>query len=243
MNPTSQQPPVLPLDQLPSRTPLGKEFRSLHFRNGFVRMLHDVKLVVPQATPRNPLLQAQTIRFMHIHTGRLHSTSLKSTQLRLGELVQGGLLPLPPEPQRFPWVQIAHPGEKLLLLAQIDLVHPHLPQCRPPSSRRPAFQIPQIDGSHRAAGERKLSRHTSHRRTLAGQPHRLFKALAKWRLARQLRHLFRLHSAVRAAYPVQLHHDCRPKLETGQVSYFALIGVLGLGQLPPATRAHQFSVP
>jgi hypothetical protein len=137
MNPTSQQQPVLPLDQLPSRTPLAKEFRSLQFRNGFVRMLHDVKLVVHQATLRNPLLQAQTIRFMHIHTGRLHSPSLKSTQLRLEELVQAGLLPLPPEPQRFPGVQIAHHGEKLLLLAQIDLVHPI---CRNTGLLRPAPQ-------------------------------------------------------------------------------------------------------
>src|ERR1700730_5964228 len=80
-------------------------------------------------------------------------------------------------------------------------------------------------------------------RTLTGQPHCLFEALAKRCLARQLRHLFCLHPAIRTAHPLQLHHHRRPKLETGQVAYLSLVRVISLAQLPPAAGAHQFPVP
>src|SRR5882724_8355458 len=115
-------------------------------------------------------------------------------------------------------------------------------QRRLPSPLRPAPQITQINGSDRAAGQSKLSRHTSHRRALTGQPHRLFEALAERRLARQLRHFLRLDPAVRTAHPIQFHHHRRPKLETREISYLSLVGVIGIAELPPTARANQFPV-
>src|SRR6202040_1088318 len=169
--------------------------------------------------------------------------SLGRALLPLGELGPCFFFPFAPEPQRVTRCQIAHHGEELLLLAQIDLIHSHLPQRRLPSFPCPALQIAQIDGSHRAAGQPKLSRHTPHRGTLTGQPHSLFEALAKRRFARQLRHFLRLDPAVRTAHPIQLHHHRRQKLETGQITYLPLVAVIGMGQLPPTTRANQFLVP
>ncbi len=121
---------------------------------------------------------------MHVHTSSTYCTPLESAQLRLEELIQRFFLPFPPEPQWLARVQIAHHREELLLLPQVDLVYTHLPQRRLPPALRPALQVAHIDGSDRAAGQSKLSRHPSHRRALTGQPHRLFEALAEWRLAR-----------------------------------------------------------
>ena len=59
MNPAGQQQPVLALDQLPPRPTLAEEFRAPNLGHRFVGMLHDVELVVDQATLPNPLLQAQ----------------------------------------------------------------------------------------------------------------------------------------------------------------------------------------
>src|SRR5271157_4703026 len=129
-------------------------------------MFHDVELVVDQAALGSPLLQAHPIGFVHIHTGRLNGTALKSTQLGLEKLVQSCFLPLPPEPQWLPRLQITHHREELLFLPQIDLVYPHLPQRRLPSCCRPALRIPHIDGSHRAAGQAKLSAYAPHGCTL-----------------------------------------------------------------------------
>src|SRR5215469_2082322 len=84
------------------------------------------------------------------------------------------------------------------------------------------------------------------RRTAAlsqANPTVFFKALAERRLARQLRHLLRLHPAVRTAHPIQLHHHRRAKLKTGQIPYLALVAVIGLGHLPPTARAHQLPIP
>ncbi len=110
--------------------------------------------------------------FSPTHAAR-YRTSLKRTQLFLEKLVQRLFLPLPSQPQRFSRLQIAYHCQKLLLLPQIDLIHSHLPQRWLSSPLRPATQIAHIDGSHRAAAQAKLSRHSSHRRALAGQPHRL----------------------------------------------------------------------
>src|SRR5580700_8467595 len=96
MNPAGQQQPMLSLDQLPCRSTRAKEFRPPDLGNGFVGVLHDVELVVDQATLRNPLLQAQTIRLMHVHASRTNRTPLKSAQLLLEELIQRFFLPLRP---------------------------------------------------------------------------------------------------------------------------------------------------
>src|SRR6266568_1083204 len=109
MNPASQQQPVLALDQLPCGPTLAEEFRTPDFGNGFVGVLHDMELVVDQATLRNPLLQAQTIGLMHVHASGTDGTPLKSAQLLLEELIQRFFLPLPPQPQRLPFPDCSPP--------------------------------------------------------------------------------------------------------------------------------------
>src|SRR5215469_1229833 len=59
MNPSRQQEPVLSPNQLPGRATFAKGFRSPYLGNRFIRTLHHVELVVHQATPGSPLLQAR----------------------------------------------------------------------------------------------------------------------------------------------------------------------------------------
>src|SRR6202167_5418478 len=243
MNPAGQQQPVLALDQLARCATLAEEFRAPNLGHRFVGMLHDVELVVDQATLRNPLLQAQTIGLMHVHTSGPNRTPLKRAELLLEELIQRFLLPFPPEPQRLSCFQIAYHREKLLFLPQIDFIHPHLPQRWLPSSLCPALQIAQIDGSDRAAGQSKLSRHTSPRRTLTRQPHRLFEALAERRLTRQLRYFLRLDSAVRTAHPIELDYNRRPVLRPRQIAHLALVNLCHLADSPTTAGTLQFAVP
>src|SRR5580692_9802643 len=202
VEPTAQKQPALPPYQIPCGSSFAEELSPPHFVHRLARMLQNVKLVVDDPALRHPLFQALPKRFPHVHTRRSNRTSLKRTQMFLEEFVQRLFLPLPSEPQRLPRFQIAHHCEELLLLPQMDLIHSHLPQRRLPSPLRPTTQIAHIDGSHRAAGQAKLPCHSSYRRTLTGQPYRLFEALAERRLARQLRHLLRLHPAVRTAHPI-----------------------------------------
>src|SRR5712691_9938420 len=243
VNPAGQQQPVLPLNQLPCGPTLAEEFRAPNLGNGFVGVLHDMELVVDQATLRNPLLQAQPIGLMHVHASGTNRTPLKSAQLFLEELIQRFLLPFPPEPQRLTRFQIAHHREELLLLPQIDLIHPHLPQRRLPSSLRPAPQIAQIDSSHRAAGQSKLSRYTSHRRALTGQSHRLFEALAERRLARQLRYFLRLDSAVGTAHPVEFDDHRRAVLRPRQIAYLSLVNLCNFADSLTTAGTLQSAVP
>src|SRR5580658_3018464 len=180
---------------------------------------------------------------MHVHASGTNRAPLKRTQLLLEELIQRFLLPFPPEPQRLSCFQIAYHRENLLFLPQIDFIHPHLPQRWLPSSLCPALQIAQIDGSDRAAGQSKLSRHTSPRRTLARQPHRLFEALAERRLTRQLRYFLRLDAALRTAHPIELDYHRRPVLRPRQVAYLALVNFCHLADSPTTARTLQFAVP
>src|SRR5271157_6199558 len=184
IEPTGQKQPALPPYQIPCCSSFAEELSPPHFVHRAARMLQNVKLVVDDLALRHPLFQALPKRFPHVHTRCSNRTSLKRTQMFLEEFVQRLFLPLPSEPQRFSRLQIAHHREELLLLPQIDLIHSHPAQRRLSSPLRPATQIAHIDGSHRAAGQAKLSRHSSHRRALTGQPHRLFEALAERRLAR-----------------------------------------------------------
>src|ERR1017187_2772780 len=79
-------------------------------------------------------------RLPHIHTASSDRIALEAAQLLLEELVQRFFLPFPPEPQRLSGLQVAHHGEELLFLPQINLVNAHLPQGRPTSRLRPALQ-------------------------------------------------------------------------------------------------------
>ena len=177
VEPTAQKQPALPPYQIPRSSSFAEELCPPHFVHRLAGMLQNVKLVVHDPALRYPLLQALPKRFPHVHTRRSNRTSLKRTQMFLEELVQRLFLPLSAEPQWFPRLQIAHHRQKLLLLPQIDLIHSHLAQRRLSSPLRPATQIAHIDGSHRAAGQAKLSCHSSHRRALTGQPYRPSKRL------------------------------------------------------------------
>src|SRR5258708_939662 len=112
-----------------------------------------------------------------------------------------------------------------------------------PSTRRPAFQITHIQGPHSARRQPELPGHAPYRRTLTGQPYRLFKALAERRFARQLRHLLRLHSAIRAANAVELDHHRGAKFEAGQIPHLPFVGVVHFAQLPPTPGTDQFPIP
>src|SRR5260370_26622401 len=184
VEPSGQKQQALPPSQIPCCPSFAEKLSPPHLLHRSARMLQNVKLVVDDPALRNPLFQALAKRFPHVHTRRSNRTSLKRTQMLLEKLVQRLFLPLPPEPQRLPRFQIADHRQELLLLPQIDLIHSHLPQRRLSSPLRPATQIAHIDGSYRTAGQAKLPCHSSHRRTLTGQPHRLFEALAERRLAR-----------------------------------------------------------
>src|ERR1017187_4611734 len=242
MHPARQQQPALAFHQLPRCASFAEELRPAHFIHRRSRVLHDMELVIHDPALRQPLLDALSERLPHVHTSRPNHATLKGAQLLLEELVQRLFLPFPPEPQRLSRLQVAYHGEKLLFLPQMNLVHPHLPQGRLPACRCPALQIPQIDGAHRAPRQPNLLRPPPHRCTLAGQPYRLFEALAERRLAGQLRYLLRLHAAVRAAHPIQLKHHRRPILRPGQIAHLPLIDVAGFAQLPPAAGTHQLPV-
>src|SRR6266702_5109266 len=200
MHPTRQQQPSLAFDQFSRRTTLAEELLTTDFIDGRSGVLHDVELVVHDATLRQPLLDALPKWVPHVHTGRSHSAALKGTQLPLEELVERLFPAFRPEPYRLAAIQVAHHGDELLLLTKKDLVAPHLPKCRFAPRFSPTGQITLIDGPHRARRKAKLPRHSAGRRTL--------EALAERRLRGQQGHLLRFHSAVRAAHTVQFHHHC-----------------------------------
>src|ERR1700720_4203412 len=130
VDPPAQQQPALSLDQ-PAQVPaLAKKLCPPYFINSLVGMLHDVELVIDDAAAGSPLLDAQPKRLPHIYARHLDACSLPGAQFCIEELVQGLLLPLPPEPQRFTALQVARDGQEFLLLPQMDLIHSQLPQRR-----------------------------------------------------------------------------------------------------------------
>ena len=86
----------------------------------------------------------------HVDAGGLYCAALKGAQLLLKKLIERLLPAFRAEPERLGGLKIAHHGNELLLLAQIDLVHAHLPQGRLAPLLRPTCQIALIDGAHRA---------------------------------------------------------------------------------------------
>src|ERR1700677_1827266 len=108
MEPASQKQPALPTHQIPCCSSFAEELGPPHFIHRFPSMLQNVKLVVHNLALRPPLLQALAKWPPHVHTGRANRASLKRTQMFLEEFVQCLFLPLPPQPQRFPRLQIAY---------------------------------------------------------------------------------------------------------------------------------------
>src|ERR1019366_7259108 len=162
-----QQQPALALHHLPRCAPFAKELCPAYFLHCCSRMLHDVELVIHDPALRQPLLDALPERLPHIHTASSDRIALEAAQLLPEELVQRFFLPFPPEPQRLSGLQVAHHGEELLFLPQMNLVKAHLPQGRLSSRLRPALQIAKIDGSPRAGRQPKLLRPPPHRAALS----------------------------------------------------------------------------
>src|SRR5271157_5347381 len=106
------------------------------------------QLVIDDAALGQPLLDTLPERIPHIHAGGLDSAALEGTQPLLEELIEGLFLPVLSEPQRLGGIQIAHHGDELLLLAQVNLVHSHVAQGRLLTTFRPTLEIAQIDGPH-----------------------------------------------------------------------------------------------
>src|ERR1039458_2096680 len=70
---------------------------------------------------------------------------------------------------------------------------------------------------------------------LTGLPHRVLKPFAVGRLAGQLRHLLRLHSARRAIPPIQFHHHRGLILKARQIPDLSFIHLVHL--VPPSSAA------
>jgi len=206
-------------------------------------MLQNVKLVIHDPAVGGMLRDAPPVGVPDVHARRRDPHPLTGAQFGLAELVQRFLPSLPPKPQRLGTVQIAHRRQEFLLLAEMDLIHPHPPQRRLPPRRRPSLQIPQIDASRRAFGQAKLFAHPPRGRTLASLPHRVLEPFAERRFARQLRHLLRLQSAVRALHPVLLDHHRRPVFEARKMAHLALVDVGDLLGAAPAPGADQHPIP
>src|SRR6516225_6380496 len=109
---------------------------------------------------------------------------LAAAQLFLEKCIQGFLLAFPSEPQRLAGFQVAHHRQELLLLADVDLIHAHLPECRFAPTSRPSLQIAQVDRAHRTLRQAEPSCHLSRGRTLTRLPYRILEALTERRFAR-----------------------------------------------------------
>jgi hypothetical protein len=124
VNPAAQKQPALALDQATHRATLAEELCVAHFIDGRIGMLHHMELVVYDHAVRSPSLNAGRKGGPHVHARRRDLPSLPLTQLRLEEFVQGFLLAVLTEPQRFATLQVADYGEELDLLAEEDLIDP-----------------------------------------------------------------------------------------------------------------------
>ena len=169
-------------------------------------------------------------------------TALARTQLGLKEFIQGLFLPLPAEPDRLAAFQVAHHRDELLLFPQMDFIHAHQLQRGLAPRCRPALQIAQIDGAHRAGRQSESPRHLPSRGALTRLAHGVLKPLAERSFARQLRHLLDLDPAIRAAHPIDLDHHRGPELHARQIPHLPLADIVRVLQLPAASRADQLPI-
>ena len=234
MHPAAQQQPAFPFHHAPHSCALAEELRTPHFIDRLVGVLHDVELVVDDAQcgahcsmlfrkGSHMSTQAASIRFRWRRSTRPERNRPASLSSALGRTTAA---------RRFP--DCTPPSEISAFSHYRSHPHPSaaVPAC---AWRFPALQIPQIDGSYRTLRQPEPPGHLPRRRTLAGLSHRLFEALAKGRLARQLLDLLGLHSAVWAANPVQFDHHCRPILEARQIPHLPLVDLVDFLHPPPAT--------
>jgi hypothetical protein len=111
-----------------------------------------------------------------------------------------------------------------------------------PPCRAPALQIAQIDRPHRARRHSELPGYAPAPERFRRPVRRRPRSAGEWCLAGQLRHLFGLDAAVRAAHPVQLDYHGRLELEARQVSHFPLVDLVDLLGAAPAAGTHQLPV-
>src|ERR1022692_1876026 len=79
-------------------------------------------------------------------------------------------------------------------------------------------------------------------RRLAGLPHRVLKPFTVRRLAGQLGHLFRLHSARRAIHPIQFHHHRALILKDREIPNLPFIYLVHLVYPSSAARTDQAAI-
>src|ERR1700739_1675588 len=210
--------------------------------HGRVGVLHDMEFVIDDSAFGQPLLDTLPERIPHIYTGGLNRATLEGTQPLLKELIEGVFLSVLSEPHRLAGIKIAHHGDELLLLAQVNLVNAHVAQGGLLAAFRPTLKIAQIDGPHRVRRKPKLKRHAPRRCTLASQSHRILETLAERCFTRQQRNLLRLHAATRAAQTIQFNHHCSQILGPGKIAYFPLIGIGNSAHHLTAARTDQLLV-
>src|ERR1700741_5139302 len=122
-----------------------------------------MKLVVHDAAVRGPLGNAVGEWPPQTHARGLDPVSLPSASLCLEKLIQGFLFAVLPEPQGLTGIQVADYGDELHLLAEVNLIHTHLHQRVFATRRTPPLQIPQVDRSHSARRQPKLSGYLANR--------------------------------------------------------------------------------
>src|ERR1017187_10161019 len=119
------------------------------------------------------------------------------------------------------------------------------PMCRNGGFRRLASQRSKYRRSmpRTALCQTHPPRHLPRRGALTGLPHRVLKPFAVGRLAGQLRHLLRLHSARRAIHPIQFHHHRGLILKARQIPDLSFIHLVHLVHPSSAARTGHAAIP
>ncbi len=148
--PPPQQQPPLASEHPAGVAALAEELRPSGLVDRVVDMAEDVELVRDDPGVRQ--VGPETLRegLPHVDTHGPDGAPLAARQGLGEEAVQGLALPLQPDPERFPPLQVADDGQKLVALAKIDLIDPQVPQGPARARRRPPLQhalVHPADGS------------------------------------------------------------------------------------------------
>src|SRR5262249_10763502 len=243
MHPATQEQPPLALDHPPCDAALAEELRAPHPGDRGVRMLHHVELVVDNATPWGPGLDAHRERAPHIHARGLNPRALAARQLAPKEGVEGGLCPIRAKPHRLSRVEVAHYGQEFHPLAEIDLIDAHLLERRAPPVSCPPLQIPRADRAPRPRSEPELATRLACSGRFAGQADGVLKPFAEWGFAGQLRDPLDAHATVGTAHSTHLHMHRRPIFPPRQIAHLALADVVDVPHAAATARTDQGASP
>jgi hypothetical protein len=164
-----------------------------------------MELVVDDARVRQVGPDALGVGLPHVQAHGADRPPLVGRQ-RLGEEpIQRLALALPAHPQRLPRLQVAHDRQELVAFAEIDLIHPQVPQRVPPSPGRPAAQRALVHAPCRLGRQTALRRHPTHRRRLTGPRHGVLQPRGVPGVACDERQALGPHPAPRTADAVDLH--------------------------------------